>query len=147
LERLGLAGVVTEVLDRTWMLPAVGQGALGIECRSVDDTTRQLLAALDDAQARQAVEAERSVLFHLGGGCQVPLGAFARVDGDTLTLRAAVLTVDGTRRVAGEESGPAGGAVTIGRRLADQLKGQGAAELLRSYGGVSVSRTPAAREP
>ena len=82
LERLGLASVVTEVLDPAWMLPAVGQGALGLECRTDDAESRLLLANLDDSPTRQAVEAERSLLFHLGGGCQVPLGAIARVDAE-----------------------------------------------------------------
>src|SRR4051812_15000219 len=97
LERLGLAGVVTEVLDPAWMLPAVGQGALGLECRSDDAETLRLLAALDDPATRAAVEAERALLFHLGGGCQVPLGALGKVLGETLALRAAVLAADGSR--------------------------------------------------
>jgi hydroxymethylbilane synthase len=129
LERLGLAGA-TEVLDPAWMLAAVGQGALGIECRAGDEATRNLLASLDHTPTRQAVEAERSLLYHLGGGCQVPLGAIAQMDGETLLLRAAVLAVDGSRRVAGEEAGPAAEAVAIGQRLADRLRSQGAAELL-----------------
>ncbi|HEY1378311.1 MAG TPA: hydroxymethylbilane synthase [Gemmataceae bacterium] len=130
LERLGLAGVATEVLDPGWMLPAVGQGALGLECRSDDAATLALLAALNDPPTRRAVEAERALLYHLGGGCQVPLGAAARVDGDVLVLRAAVLAADGSRRVAGEEAGPASDAAAVGERLADRLRGQGAAELL-----------------
>jgi hydroxymethylbilane synthase len=130
LERLGLAGVATEVLDPAWMLPAVGQGALGLESRSDDTVTRSVLAALDDLPTRQAVESERALLYHLGGGCQVPLGAFAHVDGETLALRAAVLATDGSRRLAGEETGPATGAADIGERLADRLRSQGATELL-----------------
>ncbi len=130
LDRLGLTGVITEILDAAWMLPAVGQGALGIECRSDDSVTRQLLARLDDPATRSAVEAERALLYHLGGGCQVPLGALAQVNGDTLTLRAAVLAMDGSRRIAGEESGPGADAATVGERLASRLRDQGAAELL-----------------
>lgn len=130
LDRLGLSGVVTEVLDPAWMLPAVGQGALGLECRTDDDATRSVLARLDDPPTHQAVEAERALLFYLGGGCQVPLGAFARVDGATMSLRAAVLAVDGTRRIAGEETGPAANAAAVGERLADRLGAQGAAELI-----------------
>lgn len=135
LERLGLMGVVTEVLDPVWMLPAVGQGALGLECRAEDADTRSYLAALDDPPTRWAVEAERALLFHLGGGCQVPLGAIARVDGETLHLRAAVLASDGSRRVAGEESGPAADAVAIGERLAARLRVLGAESLLLGQAG------------
>jgi hydroxymethylbilane synthase len=131
LDRLGLSGVVTEILDPAWMLPAVGQGALGMECRSDDVATRSLLAALDDPPTRQAVEAERSLLYHLGGGCQVPLGALAEVDGGMLRLRAAVLATDGSRRIAGEESGPVTDPAAVGARLAARLRQQGAAELLR----------------
>jgi hydroxymethylbilane synthase len=130
LERLGLASAITEVLDPEWMLPAAGQGALGIECRTADSPTRQLLAKLDDPATRSAVEAERALLYHLGGGCQVPLGALARVNGETVTLRAAVLAIDGSRRIAGVESGPAADAAMVGERLAAQLRGLGAADLL-----------------
>jgi hydroxymethylbilane synthase len=131
LERLGLASAVTETLDLSWMLPAVGQGALGMQCRTDDTATRELLSRLDDPTTRQAVEAERALLFHLGAGCQVPLGALARADGPTLTLRAAVLALDGSRRIAADETGPATGAAAIGERLAAELCTQGAAELIR----------------
>jgi hydroxymethylbilane synthase len=130
LDRLGLSGVITEVLDPAWMLPAVGQGALGLECRSDDDATRSVLARLDDPPTRRAIEAERALLYHLGGGCQVPLGAFATVDGGILRLRAAVLGMDGSRRVAGEEVGRVDDAAGLGERLAARLREQGAAELL-----------------
>jgi hydroxymethylbilane synthase len=130
LERLGLAGHITEVLDPDWMLPAVGQGALGLECRSDDVAARQLLARLDDPATRSAVEAERSLLYQLGAGCQVPLGALATVNGDTMTLRAAVLAGDGSRRIAGEESGAFGDAAAVGERLAERLRGLGAMEML-----------------
>jgi hydroxymethylbilane synthase len=130
LERLGLSNAVTEVLDPTWMLPAVGQGALGLECRSADAATQTMLVALDDRPTHYAVDAERSLLLHLGGGCQVPLGAIAIVEGETLTLRAAVLTGDGSRRIAGKETGPATDAAMIGERLAERLRIQGAAEMM-----------------
>jgi hydroxymethylbilane synthase len=132
LERLGLAGVIGEVLDPRWMLPAVGQGALGLECRADDTVTRSLLATLNDAATRWEVDAERSLLLHLGGGCQVPLGAIAEVSGETITLRGAVLSLDGSRRVGGTEMGAAVDALGVGKRLADQLKGLGAEELLKA---------------
>jgi hydroxymethylbilane synthase len=134
LERLGLAGVITEVLDPAWMLPAVGQGALGLECRADDLETCALLARLDDPPTRSAVEAERALLYHLGGGCQVPLGAAARVEGDRLVLRGAVLAADGSRRIAGEESGSATEAAVVGERLAVRLRSQGAGELIAACG-------------
>jgi hydroxymethylbilane synthase len=133
MERLGLVGSITEVLNPDWMLPAVGQGALGLECRADDAVTRQLLTDLDDAATRAAVEAERSLLYHLGGGCQVPLGALGQVNGKTVSLRAAVLEPNGSRRIYGAESGPATDATAVGERLGAYLRGLGAAELMADF--------------
>jgi hydroxymethylbilane synthase len=130
LARLGLGENVTEVLDRAWMLPAVGQGALGLECREDDAEVRGLLARLDDGPARAAVLAERAFLRGLGGGCLVPIGALARAHGGVLRLQGAVLPEDGSRRVEGQTDGPAADPETVGRWLAEELLGQGAAELL-----------------
>jgi hydroxymethylbilane synthase len=132
LERLGLGGHVTEILDPVWMLPAVGQGALGLECRAGDGRTLALLEALDDRATRQAVLAERAVLRGLGGGCLVPIGASATVAGERLTLRAAVLPPDGSRSIAGELSGPAAEAEGLGQRLAERLLAEGARDVLRA---------------
>ena len=131
LRRLGLEVHITEILDRTWMLPAVGQGALGLECRTADDTTRALLAHLDDAATRAAVLCERAFLRKLGGGCLVPIGALAEVTGDRLTLSGAVLNVDGTASVTGTLGGKADDPEGVGHALADELIGRGAGELLR----------------
>jgi hydroxymethylbilane synthase len=131
LERLGLAAVITERLDPDWMLPAVGQGALGLECRADDQVTRDLLRPLDDAASHQAVSAERALLRALGGGCQVPIGSLGEVVGVALTLRGAVLHPDGQRRVEGRRTGPAATAEEIGRGLAQELLGRGAGDLLR----------------
>jgi hydroxymethylbilane synthase len=85
LKRLGVADKVTQVLDASVMLPAVGQGAIGIETRVSDADTSKLVAALDDAETRACITAERALLHELQGGCQVPLGAWARlVDGRSL---------------------------------------------------------------
>jgi hydroxymethylbilane synthase len=130
LERLGLGEVITEILDPQRMLPAVGQGALGLECRANDQATQEALERLNHPPTRQAVLAERSLLRALGGGCQVPLGAAAAVDGDTLTLRAAVLSPDGSRRVEAAGSGAAAEAEEVGRRLAEELLRRGARELI-----------------
>jgi len=128
--RLGLGGAITHVLDPQWMLPAVGQGALGLECREDDGPTRQLLARIGDHDTRQAVLAERAMLFALGGGCLVPIGAATTLVADVLTLRGAVLSPDGHRRVAGEIAGPAAEAEALGQWLAAELLARGAKELL-----------------
>ncbi len=125
LERLGLAGHITEVLDPSWMLPAVGQGALGLERRADDAAVAAVLGPLNDAPTMAAVLAERALLRGLGGGCLVPIGARAVVEGDRLTLRAAVLAPDGSRRVADETEGPAADAEAVGRGLAERLLARG----------------------
>ncbi|HEY7315346.1 MAG TPA: hydroxymethylbilane synthase [Gemmataceae bacterium] len=130
LRRLDLASAITELLDPQWMLPAVGQGALGLECRTEDVVTHGLLDRLNDAPARQAVLAERAFLRGLGGGCLVPIGASARVEGERLSLRGVVLSPDGAKRVAAETSGAAVEAESIGQQLAEMLFSRGARELL-----------------
>jgi hydroxymethylbilane synthase len=132
--RLGLAEHMTEVLDLSWMLPAVGQGALGLECRADDADTLALLANLNHPATYQAALAERALLLGLGGGCQVPIGAAAAVEGDRLRLRGVVLPPDGTQRVAAEITGPANDAEGLGRRLATMLLATGARELLEAAG-------------
>jgi hydroxymethylbilane synthase len=131
LDRLGLADQITEVLDATWMFPAVGQGALGLECRCDDDATRVIVDRLNDAATRWAVLAERAMLRGLGGGCQVPIGALTNITEGNLTLRGVVLPPDGSQRVEAEIAGPMEQAESLGLALADQLRGRGAAELLK----------------
>ena len=97
LVRLGLSQHITEVLDAAWMFPAVGQGALGIECRVDDAATLRYLGVLNDAPTRGRVLAERAMLRTLGGGCHVPIGARSQVDSDRLAVTGAVLSPDGTR--------------------------------------------------
>ncbi len=130
LQRLGLASVITEILDPQWMLPAVGQGALGLECRTDEALTLGLLGPLNDVPTRQAVLAERALLRGLGGGCLVPIGASAHVEGEKLTLRGVVLPPDGTERIAAEARGPAIEAESVGRQLAEILLAQGARAFL-----------------
>ncbi len=131
LERLGLGYAITEILDPEWMLPAVGQGALGLECRTDDELSRRLLAELDDEISRLSVLAERSFLFALGGGCLVPIGALATPSGGELVLRGAVLSPDGRERLVSENSGPTCRAAELGLELAQRLLSQGAKRLLR----------------
>jgi hydroxymethylbilane synthase len=139
LARLGLTDHVTEVLDPSWMLPAVGQGALALECRADDAEAIALLVDLNDAVTYRAVSAERALLRGLGGGCQVPIGASAQVSGDTLRLRGVVLPPDGSQRIADEVSGPAADAEALGRRVAGMLLAKGARELLEAAGIVIPS--------
>jgi hydroxymethylbilane synthase len=131
LVRLGLADQITEVLDATWMFPAVGQGALGLECRCDDDAVRVIVDRLNDAATRWAVLAERALLRGLGGGCQVPIGAVTKITADVLTLRGVVLPPDGSQRVEAEIAGPMEQAESLGQELADRLRARGAGELLK----------------
>ncbi len=135
LRRLGMADRITQVLPLDVMLPAVGQGALGIECRVDDAETREILAPLEDGEARAAVTAERALLEHLRGGCMAPVGAHGRIEAGRLHLSAVVLSADGTRRLAASEVGLPADAEAVGRRVAEVLLAQGAAEL------IAASRT------
>ena len=130
LVRLGLADRITEVLDPSWMLPAVGQGAIGLECRGDDAETIRLVKQLNDETTFQCVSAERAMLAALGGGCLVPIGTTSSVLDSVLTIRGAVLTSDGSRRVVATHSGPANTPLAVGQELAAMLKAEGAEELL-----------------
>jgi hydroxymethylbilane synthase len=132
LVRLNLGEHIAEVLDRSWMLPAVGQGALGLECRSDDSETMAIVKQLNHPPTFAAALAERAMLRGLGGGCQVPIGALSEIDGDMLSLRGVVLPPDGSRRVDAVRSGPLVAAEEIGYRLADDLLKAGARELLET---------------
>ncbi len=130
LVRLGLAERITELLDPTWMLPAVGQGAIGLECRSTDEPTKEAVAALRDPTTFACVTAERAMLSALGGGCLVPIGATSKVADGILTLRGTVLSPDGRRRVVATHTGPADTPLAVGQELAAMLLAEGASELL-----------------
>src|SRR6516165_7473772 len=131
LERLGLAEQITEILDPPWMLPAVGQGALGLECRSEDRESRSIVEKVNHPATGWSVRAERAMLRELGGGCHVPIGAATVVSGTGLTLHGAVLSPDGARRIEAQISGPLLSAEDLGRQLAKELSAQGASELLK----------------
>jgi hydroxymethylbilane synthase len=130
LVRLGLGSAITELLDPQWMLPAVGQGALGLECRADDADTLGLLERLNDWPTRQAVLAERALLRGLGGGCLLPIGASSCVEGERLLLRGVVLSPDGKQRIAAEHNGTAADAEAVGQQLAQMMLAAGARELL-----------------
>ena len=132
LDRLGLSGNISQVLPHDVSLPAAGQGAIGIEARTGDAETLRVLMALDHAESRSAVTAERSALAGLGGGCQVPIGAWGRVENGNLVLDVVVLSPDGTQRMWEKDSGPPEKAEAIGTRVAQKLRDCGAAALLES---------------
>jgi hydroxymethylbilane synthase len=141
LARIGRLHEVTEVLDPLQMLPAPGQGALGVECRADDVELRADLARLEDAHSRAAVEAERAVLATLEGGCSAPIGALADVvegeDGDEMWVRAVALSLDGALAVRRSATGTPADAVGVGVRLANEMLADGAAGL-----AVTVAVTP-----
>ena len=131
LDRLGLTGRITEILPPEIMLPAVGQGALGIEARLDDNETLSLAIALNDQYTERVVTAERALLQRLEGGCQVPLGAWAHLERE-LTLDAAVFSVDGSESVRRQISGPPADAAALGKQLAENLLESGADAILNS---------------
>ena len=133
--RLGLEERVTEYLDLTTMLPEPGQGALAVEVRADDRDLQEMLGGLDDPASRACVEAERAFLRALGGGCRVPIAAYAQITGSQLQLQGAVLAQDGRAQVRGTLEGARREPVSLGERLADQLASQGAMELLKARTG------------
>jgi hydroxymethylbilane synthase len=134
LARLGLEQQISEHLDPQHFPPAVSQGIIGVCTRADDVATRKWLRPLDDRAARLASEAERALLAHLEGGCQVPLGALARLEGESLTLFAAVCSLDGGRALTarGSTNVAESEARELGVRLAEELLARGAAALIAS---------------
>lgn len=130
LDRLGLSGNISEVLSLEISLPAAGQGAIGIEARAADAVTCGILAKLEDAETRSAVTAERAALAGLGGGCQVPIGAWGRTEHGALLLDVAVLSPDGKQRLYQKVSGDPSAAESIGKQAAQKLRDAGADALL-----------------
>lgn len=136
LNRLGHGERVTERLAPELMLPAVGQGALGLEVRADDSDTMAALAGLDHGPTRHAVAAERSVMAYLEGGCQVPLAAFAEFRGDVLRIRGVVASLDGQRVIQAEEECAPEEGIAAGETLARQLLELGGEEILREIRNV-----------
>lgn len=130
LDRLGWGQKITEALSTEISLPAVGQGAIAIESRLKDQDATELLGKLDDAETRTAIIAERALLSALQGGCQVPLGAWARMERGELVMEAVVCSVDGTQYVREKASGPPEQAAELGQRLAQVLAEGGARSIL-----------------
>jgi hydroxymethylbilane synthase len=136
LKRLGFESRIRARLEPDESLPAVGQGAVCVECRAGDARTNALLARLDHAPTRTCVSAERAFNAELEGGCQVPIGGYAVFEGrDALHLRGLVGDPDGSRVIRGEIRGPAADAERLGRELAKDLLARGARDILdKVYG-------------
>ena len=132
LKRLGFEQRIRSCLEPEISLPAIGQGAIGIECRSDDEAVQSLIAPLADRDTTLRVQAERAMNERLEGGCQVPIAGYAVLEGDELWLRGLVGEPDGSRVLRAEIRGPASDAVELGTRLAEQLLEQGAGEILQA---------------
>jgi hydroxymethylbilane synthase len=130
LKRLGLAHLTRVLLTETEMLPAVSQGALGLEVRTADGEMRQAVAFLDDPATRGAVTAERAFLARLEGGCIVPVAGLGQVENDRLRFQALISDLEGRRLIRDRIIGPAAEAQDLGRRLAERLLDQGGREIL-----------------
>ena len=135
LRRLGLAALITQIIPWEQVLPAIGQGALGLEMRREDEHTVDLLDFLNHEPTEVAVRAERSFLKELEGGCQVPVAGFASLNAETVYLRGMVAELDGTRVIKDEITGGKSQAEEIGIKLARKLLDSGARDILsRIYG-------------
>jgi len=130
LDRLGVSQRIAEVLSPEVCMPAVGQGAIAVECRLKDTETADILAPLDDAETRTAIIAERALLAALQGGCQVPLGAWARIERDELVLEACVCSEDGVQYVKQRATAPPDQAAALGEHMARLLIEAGAQSIL-----------------
>ncbi len=139
--RLGLGEHITVYLDPAISLPAVGQGAIGIECRRDDPEVNRLIAVLDDADTHTRVTAERAMNHRLEGGCQVPIAGHATLNVNVLYLRGLVGAPDGRQVIRGEISGPRDAAEQLGVALADKLLSRGAAAILKAVYAASNDQT------
>ena len=130
--RLGLADRIASFIDVKQSLPAAGQGAVGIECRTNDMQVQALLAPLADAETTYCVRAERAMNNHLQGGCQVPIGGYAVLQQGQLYLRALVGDIDGSRIIRAEGKSAVENAEVLGVKIAEQLLAQGADKILQA---------------
>lgn len=131
LKRLGLDNRIRQLLTSDLMLPAIGQGAIGIECRIEDSETKTLIAPLNDYLTQQRVTAERAINQRLGGSCQVPIGGFAQIQDNQLFLQGLVGDMQGTKLLRAQAQGSIESAEKLGNDVAQMLLDQGAGELLQ----------------
>ena len=129
LNRLGWASRITEEIDHKILTPAMGQGALGIETR-LDDPICEFISPLNHEHTYHAVTSERALVDRLDGGCQVPIGAYAKIDNNLITLQGLVASLDGKIILKSENIGPVNDAIEIGRELGTELLKMGANEIL-----------------
>ena len=132
LKRLGMANRITESLDASISLPAVGQGAIGIECRVDDVAINEMLKVLHDTSTGLCVSAERAMNMRLNGGCQVPIAGFAILQGEQLFMRGLVGNPDGSLLYRAEHSGSLDQVEAVGRKIAEDLLAQGADKILQA---------------
>ena len=129
--RLGWNNRITEIIPPEILLPAMGQGAVGIETRKNDVDNQILLADMDDEQTHYALDAERALVSQLEGGCNVPIGSFATLNGDQITLRGLVASLDGKTMYKKELTDLKTNAVALGRRMGDELIEMGADRIMQ----------------
>jgi hydroxymethylbilane synthase len=134
LDRLGLSARISETFSPDVFMPAVGQGAIAIETRLGDADTEELLGPLDDAETRASIIAERAMLKALQGGCQVPIGAWARIERGEMIMEACVTSVDGKQHVKQRLTGKPENSAEIGERMAQKLIKSGAQAILAEVG-------------
>jgi hydroxymethylbilane synthase len=130
LVRLDMAARIKQRISSSWIMPAVGQGAVGLEAREGDEETLGLLSVLHHTDTADRIIAERALNRRLQGGCQVPIASYAMLDGDTLHLQALVGEPDGSKIIAGDISGHRSDGEQLGIKLADDLLSRGAKEIL-----------------
>ncbi len=128
--RLGLVDQVTEYLSANKFVPPPGQGILAVECRADDHMMLERLAAIDDADTRYEATAERTFLERLGGGCSVPVGAFAQCNGDTMNMTIFMSTEDGEKNFTSEVNGPKTEPLALATKAFRILKEEGGADLV-----------------
>lgn len=134
LERIDRADLIAEVISPDLMLPAASQGVLGIQTRADDTELIDALATIHDTNTHAEATAERTLLAGLGGGCQVPIGALAKVEGDSLTLNACVCSLDGKTFLRVTLTGSSQEPEALGKQAADDLLGQGAVAIIGNIG-------------
>ena len=136
--RLGWDNRITEIIPSDILLPAMGQGAVGIEARKNDVENQILLADMDDEDTHYALDAERALVSQLEGGCNVPIGAFATLDADQITLTGLVASLDGKIVYKKELTDIKTNAVAMGRKMGDELIGMGAGRIMQEIHSIKL---------
>ena len=134
--RLGWDNRITEIIPSDILLPAMGQGAVGIETRKNDVENQILLADIDDEDTHYALDAERALVSQLEGGCNVPIGAFATLDADQITLTGLVASLDGKTLYKKEMTDIKTNAIVMGRKMGDELIGMGADRIMQEIQSI-----------